>query len=103
MKYAERLNLLGTETAFEVLRQIQALPKARQENIISFAIGEPDFDTPEHVKQAGIKAIQENYTHYTSSAGILELREAVAETIALKRVRTNCQELNSDPVAKREF
>ncbi len=78
MKYAERMNRLGTETAFEVLRQIQALPQERQASIISFAIGEPDFNTPEHIKQAGIKAIQQNDTHYTPSAGILELREAVA-------------------------
>ena len=79
MKYAERMARLGTETAFEVLRRIQALTPERQENIISFAIGEPDFDTPEHIKQAGINAIQDNQTHYTPSAGILELRTAVAE------------------------
>lgn len=79
MKYAERMERLGTETAFEVLRRIQTLPQERRENIISFAIGEPDFDTPEHIKQAGINALQENQTHYTPSAGILELREAVAE------------------------
>ncbi|MHA1148958.1 MAG: pyridoxal phosphate-dependent aminotransferase [Promethearchaeota archaeon] len=79
MKYAERIERLGTETAFEVLRRIQALPLERRENVISFAIGEPDFNTPEHIKQAGINAIQENQTHYTPSAGILELRTAVAD------------------------
>lgn len=82
MKYAERMNRLGTETAFEVLRQVQSFPEERQENIISFAIGEPDFDTPEHIKQAAIKAIQENYTHYTPSAGITELREAIATFVS---------------------
>lgn len=82
MKYAERMNRLGTETAFEVLRRIQALPAERQENLISFAIGEPDFDTPEHIKQAAIKALQENYTHYTPSAGIPELRTAVAKFVS---------------------
>jgi len=79
MQYAERMERLGTETAFAVLQKIQNLPEERQENIISFSIGEPDFDTPEHIKQAAINAIQENYTHYTPSAGIPELREAVAE------------------------
>ena len=59
MKYAERMNRLGTETAFEVLQQIQNLPQERQENLISFSIGEPDFNTPEHIKQSCIKAIQE--------------------------------------------
>jgi aspartate/methionine/tyrosine aminotransferase len=82
MKYAERMNRLGTETAFEVLQRIQDLPKERQNNLISFSIGEPDFNTPEHIKLAGIKAIQENYTHYTSSAGIPELREAVANFVS---------------------
>ena len=82
MKYAERMTRLGTETAFEVLQQIQNFPQERQERIISFAIGEPNFDTPEHIKQAAIQALQENYTHYTPSAGIPELREAVAEFVS---------------------
>jgi len=82
MKYAERMNNLGTETAFEVLQRIQTLPEKRRKNIISFSIGEPDFDTPEHIKQAGIKAIQDNYTHYTPSAGISELRVAVADVVS---------------------
>ncbi|MGV9202908.1 MAG: pyridoxal phosphate-dependent aminotransferase [Promethearchaeia archaeon] len=79
MKYADRMERLGTETAFEVLSRIQEFPKERRENIISFAIGEPDFDTPEHIKQAGINSIEENYTHYSPSGGIFELRESVAE------------------------
>ncbi len=79
MKYAERMNRLGTETAFKVLEQISGLPAERRKKIISFAIGEPDFNTPEHIKQAGIKAINENHTHYTPSAGIVELRTAIAD------------------------
>ena len=81
MNYAERLNRLGTETAFEVLRRIQNFPESRKKNIISFAIGEPDFDTPKHIKNAGIKAIKQNYTHYTLSAGVPELRTRIAEFI----------------------
>ncbi|MHA2039440.1 MAG: pyridoxal phosphate-dependent aminotransferase [Promethearchaeota archaeon] len=81
MKYAERLNRLGTETAFEVLSRIQSFPDSRKKNIISFSIGEPDFDTPEHIKKAGIEAIKENYTHYSVSAGIPELRNGIAEFI----------------------
>lgn len=50
-------------------------------DIISFAAGEPDFDTPEPVKQAAVKAIQEGFTKYTSPAGIPELRQAVAERL----------------------
>ncbi|MHA1338340.1 MAG: aminotransferase class I/II-fold pyridoxal phosphate-dependent enzyme, partial [Promethearchaeota archaeon] len=82
MQYADRLKRLGTETAFEVLSRINQFPEERKKNVISFAIGEPDFNTPEHIKRAGIKAIEENYTHYTVSAGIPELREAVAKFVA---------------------
>lgn len=78
MKIADRMEKLGTETAFEVLQRIQNFPPARQKNVVSFAIGEPDFNTPEHIKQAGIQAIKDNYTHYCPSAGLRELREAVA-------------------------
>jgi aspartate/methionine/tyrosine aminotransferase len=81
MNYAERLNRLGTETAFEVLSRIQSFPESRKENIISFAIGEPDFNTPKHIKNAGIKAIKQNYTHYTVSVGIPELRKGIADFI----------------------
>jgi len=81
MNYAERINRLGTETAFEVLKRIQNFSERRKKNIISFAIGEPDFDTPKHIKQAGIKAIKNNYTHYSVSAGIPELRKGIAEFI----------------------
>ncbi|MGQ4873541.1 MAG: pyridoxal phosphate-dependent aminotransferase [Promethearchaeia archaeon] len=82
MKYAERMKNLGTETAFEVLRRIQNFPDERRENIISFAIGEPDYNTPEHIKLAGINAIREDFTHYTPSAGIPELREAIAKFVS---------------------
>ncbi|MGI6541656.1 MAG: pyridoxal phosphate-dependent aminotransferase [Limnochordia bacterium] len=81
---AERMSLLGTETAFEVLAEVNQL-KAQGRDIISFAIGEPDFDTPENIKQAGIKAIEENHTHYGPSAGIQPLREAIAAYISRTR------------------
>jgi aspartate/methionine/tyrosine aminotransferase len=81
MKYAERLNRLGTETAFEVLSRIQNFPESRKKNIISFSIGEPEFDTPMHIKNAGIEAIKNNYTHYSVSAGIPELRQGIAQFI----------------------
>lgn len=85
MNYAERLNRLGTETAFEVLSRIQNFPESRKKNIISFAIGEPDFNTPKHIKNAGIKAIKQNYTHYTVSAGIPELRKGIANFVNKNR------------------
>lgn len=53
--------------------------RAEGKNVISLSAGEPDFPTPENVKQAAIKAIQGNFTKYTQNEGIPELREAVAE------------------------
>jgi aminotransferase len=57
---------------------------ANTEGMISLTIGQPDFPTPEHVKQAGIKAIQDNYTSYTHNAGYLELREAACQFVEKK-------------------
>lgn len=84
MNTAERLNRLGTENAFEVLAEVHRL-QAAGKDIISFAIGEPDFDTPENIKAAGIRAIQNNYTHYGPSAGIPPLREAIAAYVSKTR------------------
>ncbi|MGN6352973.1 MAG: pyridoxal phosphate-dependent aminotransferase, partial [Parafilimonas sp.] len=51
--------------------------RAKGIDVIDLSLGEPDFDTPEHIKQAAIKAIEDNYSHYTPVAGYLDLREAV--------------------------
>ena len=56
--------------------------KAKGVQIISFAIGEPDFDTPAHIKEAAIEALRSGFTHYTASKGIPELRAAIAEKSA---------------------
>ncbi|MDQ6859320.1 MAG: pyridoxal phosphate-dependent aminotransferase [Chloroflexota bacterium] len=72
-----RMSRLGTETAFEVLAKARAL-EAQGRDIIHLEIGEPDFDTPPSVVHAGLSALQRGETHYTASAGILELREAIA-------------------------
>ncbi|WP_312423644.1 pyridoxal phosphate-dependent aminotransferase [Anaerospora hongkongensis] len=93
MKLADRLHFLGTENAFEVLAQVNKL-KEQGRDIISFAIGEPDFDTPDNIKQACIKAIEANHTHYTPSAGILPLRETIAAYIA----KTRCIPVSADEV-----
>ena len=81
MKLADRLNHLGIENAFEVLAEVTSL-KAQGRDIISFAIGEPDFDTPENIKEACIRAIRDNHTHYGPSAGLPALRETIATYIA---------------------
>ncbi len=68
---------IGSESAFAVLARAKAI-EATGRRVVHMEIGEPDFDTPEHIKEAGIQAIRENYSHYTPSAGIPELRDAIA-------------------------
>ncbi len=81
---ARRLERLGTETAFEVLARARAL-EARGRSVIHLEIGEPDFDTPRSIVSAGIASLRQGETHYTPSAGIPELREAIARSLAERR------------------
>jgi aspartate/methionine/tyrosine aminotransferase len=84
IEWAQRMNTLGTETAFEVLARARNLER-QGKNIVHLEIGEPDFDTPKHITEAAIKAMREGYTHYTPAAGILEARQAVADYFARTR------------------
>jgi aspartate/methionine/tyrosine aminotransferase len=84
MNLAERMSRLGTETAFSVLARAKAL-EAQGRDIIHLEIGEPDFDSPAGVIQAGAEALRSGHTHYTPAAGIAPLREAIAEHIASTR------------------
>ena len=84
MQKAKRMERLGTETAFEVLAEVNEL-KRKGKEIMSFCIGEPDFDTPKNIKDAGIRALKDGYTHYSPSGGILPLRESVARYISKTR------------------
>ena len=74
---SRRARELGTENAFVVLGEIEKLVAEGRE-IVSFAIGQPDFPTPENIRMAGIKAIGDGRTGYTPSPGIAPLRDAVA-------------------------
>ena len=84
MKLARRMERLGTETAFSMLAKAKAL-EAQGREIIHLEIGEPDFDTPSHIIEAGCRALREGHTHYTPTAGIPELRAAIAEEVARTR------------------
>ena len=68
------------EAAFEVLAKAQELER-KGRTILHFEIGEPDMETPDHIKKAGIHAINNNKTHYVPSIGILELRQIVVDEI----------------------
>ena len=84
MNVAERMGRLGTESAFEVLARARALERQGRE-IVHLEIGEPDFDTPAHIKEAAKRALDANATHYGPSAGLPELREAIAKHTAETR------------------
>jgi aspartate aminotransferase len=84
LRLAERMQRLGTETAFEVLVRARAL-EAKGRDIVHLEIGEPDFDTPENVINAGVKALRSGWTHYGPSAGLPKLREAIAKDVGRMR------------------
>jgi aspartate aminotransferase len=84
MKLAERMNRIGIETAFEVLVRARAL-EAQGRDIIHLEIGEPDFDTPRHIVEAGKQALDQGWTHYGPTQGLPELREAIASYICRTR------------------
>ena len=83
-KPSRRSTALGTENAFVVLAEVNALVR-QGKDIISFCIGQPDFPAPEHVQDAAIRAIKGGKHGYTPSAGIDELREAAARYMAAMR------------------
>ncbi|HPQ36529.1 MAG TPA: pyridoxal phosphate-dependent aminotransferase [Synergistaceae bacterium] len=84
MKIATRVEQLAGEGAFEVLSRVEAL-QAQGKHIISFAIGEPDFDTEDRIKEAACQALRQGATHYTPSAGTRRFREAAARYISRTR------------------
>jgi len=98
--FANRMASLGTETAFEVLARAKALERQGKE-IIHLEIGEPDFDTPQNIKEAAVKALYAGYTHYVPAAGIPELREAIAEYISkTRKIPVDPEEVVVTPGAK---
>ena len=84
MKLAERMNRLGTETAFEVLVRARAL-EAQGRDIVHLEVGEPDFDTPGNIIEAGCEALRTGWTHYGPSAGLPDLRTAIADYLNSSR------------------
>jgi aspartate/methionine/tyrosine aminotransferase len=84
LRLAKRMERLGTETAFEVLVKAKAL-EAQGRDIIHLEIGEPDFDTPGNIIEAGCDALRKGFTHYGPSAGMMELREVIAQHVSETR------------------
>jgi len=84
LRLAGRMSRLGTETAFEVLNRARALEKQGKE-IIHLEIGEPDFDTPANVIEAGVEALHKGWTHYGPAAGLPDLRQSIADYVSRTR------------------
>jgi aspartate/methionine/tyrosine aminotransferase len=100
LRLAQRMSRLGTETAFEVLNKARALEKSGKK-IIHLEIGEPDFDTPANVVEAGIDALRKGWTHYGPSAGQPELRQAIADDVSRsRRVKVKSDEVVVVPGGK---
>ena len=100
LRLAKRMARLGTETAFEVLVKAKAL-EAKGREIIHLEIGEPDFDTPPNIIDAGAEALHKGFTHYGPSAGLLELREVIAQHVSeTRRVTVTADEVVVVPGGK---
>lgn len=84
MELSEKMARLGTETAFQVLARAQAL-EAKGKDIVHLEIGEPDFDTPRNIRDAATRALNQSYTHYCSSQGIVPLRVEIAKEMERTR------------------
>lgn len=93
LKFADSLSRLGTESAFVVLARAGQLA-AQGRDIINLGIGQPDFQTPEHIVEAGIKALRDGHHGYTPANGLPKLREAVAADLH----RRHNVEVNPDTV-----
>lgn len=84
LRLASRMSRLGTETAFEVLVRARAL-EAQGKHIVHLEIGEPDFDTPRNVIDAGIDALNKGFTHYGPAPGLPQMRQAIADYVSRTR------------------
>ncbi|MBI2529187.1 MAG: pyridoxal phosphate-dependent aminotransferase [Candidatus Rokubacteria bacterium] len=100
MNFAQRMSRLGTESAFEVLARARALERQGKE-IVHLEIGEPDFDTPAHIREAAKRALDDGATHYGPAAGLPELREAIAKDVsATRQLAVTPEEIVVTPGAK---
>src|SRR5437762_3295324 len=97
LRLARRMARLGTETAFEVLVKARAL-EAKGRDIVHLEIGEPDFDTPRNIVDAAVDALHKGFTHYGPSAGLPQLKEAIAQYVSeTRRVNETPEEVGVVP------
>jgi len=84
MRLARRMELIGTETAFEAAARARKL-EATGVDVVHLEVGEPDFDTPANIRAAAKRALDEGKTHYAPFPGIPELREAIADDATARK------------------
>ncbi len=100
MDFAERMDRLGTETAFEVLAAAKALEKDGRK-ILHLEIGEPDFPTADFIVEAAVQALRDGWHHYVPAPGIPDLREAIAEHVSeTRKIPVSPDEVVVTPGAK---
>ena len=96
----KRVREIAVSSTLKISAKAQELKK-RGVNVIDFSVGEPDFPTPEAVKKAGIKAIEENFTKYVANDGILDLKKAIVEKLEKENnVKYQLDEIIVSPGAK---
>ena len=82
MKHKLADRVLKIQPSFTLqMATIAAEMKSRGENVINFSVGEPDFNTPEHIINAGKRAMDQGYTKYTAGPGMIEFRQAICEKL----------------------
>src|SRR2546427_11104320 len=99
MHSATRLDTLGTEQAYAVLAAARRL-EAAGHTVVHLEIGEPDMATPQHVVDAGIRALRDGLTRYALAAGVPELRDAIAQSLIARGVRATAENGIVAPGAK---
>jgi len=98
-RIADRVETLGTETALDVLVKARAV-EARGRRVIHLEVGEPDFPTPPHIVEAGVRALREGKTRYGAPAGLPALREAICEHLIGRGVHAQPDRVLVTPGAK---
>ena len=80
MSIAKRVSKINPSFTLQMATKAADM-RSRGIDVINFSVGEPDFNTPKHIRDAAKKALDEGYTKYTAGPGMLELREAICEKL----------------------
>src|SRR5207237_4970251 len=82
LEIADRISLISVSSTMKVAADAEKL-RSEGVDVVDFGAGEPDFPTPDNIKQAAVRALEQNFTRYTPAGGTAELKKAVCERHAL--------------------